>query len=148
MSTESVTGTGGKGLAVGTLGLAGSVVIGLASTAPVYSLVATLGFVVLAVGCPGADRVHHRVHPDAVHRRRLPGAEPGDPGLRHHVHLGSKAFGPRVGWMGGWGVAVAGIVVLANLAQIGGIYFWLMLGQDELAESTLWSRRRASSSSP
>jgi amino acid transporter len=40
----------GKGLATGTLGLWGSTVIGLASTAPVYSLVATLGFVVLAVG--------------------------------------------------------------------------------------------------
>jgi len=40
----------GKGLAAGTLGLWGSPVIGLASTAPVYSLVATLGFVVLAVG--------------------------------------------------------------------------------------------------
>ena len=40
----------GKGLAAGTLGLWGSTVIGLASTAPVYSLVATLGWVVLAVG--------------------------------------------------------------------------------------------------
>ena len=44
------TGTGSKGLATGTLGLFGSIVIGLASTAPVYSLAATLGFVVLAVG--------------------------------------------------------------------------------------------------
>lgn len=40
----------GKGLAAGSLGLGGSVVIGLASTAPVYSLAATVGFVVLAVG--------------------------------------------------------------------------------------------------
>ena len=36
--------TDGKGLATGTLGLFGSTVIGLASTAPVYSLAATLGF--------------------------------------------------------------------------------------------------------
>ena len=40
----------GKGLAPARLGIWGSTVIGLASTAPVYSLVATLGFVVLAVG--------------------------------------------------------------------------------------------------
>ena len=40
----------GKGLRTGSLGLIGSTVIGLASTAPVYSLAATLGFVVLAVG--------------------------------------------------------------------------------------------------
>lgn len=47
----------GKGLAAGTLGLWGSTVIGLASTAPVYSLVATLGWVVLAVG--GQAHVGH-----------------------------------------------------------------------------------------
>ena len=48
--TSAPERTAGKGLAAGTLGLWGSTVIGLASTAPVYSLVATLGFVVLAVG--------------------------------------------------------------------------------------------------
>ncbi len=46
----------------------------------------------------------------------------------------TKAFGPWVGWMGGWGVAVAGTIVLANLAQIGGIYFWLLVAPD-LAEN-------------
>jgi hypothetical protein len=40
----------GKGLKAGALGLLSSVVIGVASTAPAYSLAATLGFVVLAVG--------------------------------------------------------------------------------------------------
>ena len=40
---------------------------------------------------------------------------------------GTKAFGPWVGWLGGWGVAVAGMVVLANLAQIAGIYFWALI---------------------
>ena len=36
----------GKGLKPGALGLVGSVVVGMASTAPAYSLAATLGFVV------------------------------------------------------------------------------------------------------
>ena len=40
----------GKGLQSGALGLWGNVTIGLASTAPAYSLAATLGYVVLAVG--------------------------------------------------------------------------------------------------
>ena len=61
----------------------------------------------------------------------------------------AKAFGPWVGWIGGWGVAVAGIIVLANLAQIAGIYFWLLIGQDELAETRSGSPPSpASSSSP
>lgn len=40
----------GKGLNTGALGVVGSTVIGLASTAPLYSLAATLGYVIVAVG--------------------------------------------------------------------------------------------------
>ena len=52
--TTTESKSDGKGLAKGTLGLFGSTVMGLASTAPVYSLVATLG----ACGSSGstADR--------------------------------------------------------------------------------------------
>ena len=39
-----------KGLKKGALGLISSTVIGVASTAPAYSLAATLGFVVVAIG--------------------------------------------------------------------------------------------------
>ena len=60
----------------------------------------------------------------------------------------TKAFGPWVGWMGGWGVAVAGIIVLANLAQIGGNYFWLLIGQPSSREHASSSPSPASCSSP
>ena len=40
----------GKGLKAGALGLISSTVVGVASTAPAYSLAATLGFVVVAIG--------------------------------------------------------------------------------------------------
>ncbi|HXQ58630.1 MAG TPA: hypothetical protein VN799_00985, partial [Acidimicrobiales bacterium] len=40
----------GKGLKVGALGMLSSLVIGVASTAPAYSMAASLGFVTLAVG--------------------------------------------------------------------------------------------------
>ena len=40
----------GKGLKGGALGLVSTIVIGVASTAPAYSLAATLGLVVAAVG--------------------------------------------------------------------------------------------------
>ena len=39
-----------KGLKSGAIGLVASVVIGVASTAPAYSLAATLGFIVVGVG--------------------------------------------------------------------------------------------------
>jgi amino acid transporter len=136
MSSDTATGAGGKGLAVGTLGLPGSVVIGLASTAPVYSLVATLGWVVLAVGAQAPIAFIIAFIPMLFIAAAYQELNREVPDCGTTFTWATKAFGPRVGWMGGWGVAVAGIVVLANLAQIGGIYFWLMLGQDGLAEST------------
>jgi len=126
-STPQTQSGAGKGLATGTLGLLGSTVIGLASTAPVYSLAATLGFVVLVVGAQAPIAFILAFVPMfliAFAYRELNRAVP-DCGTT--FTWGTKAFGPWVGWMGGWGVAVAGMVVLANLAQIGGKYFWLLV---------------------
>ena len=44
---------GGKGLKGGALGLLGSVVVGVASTAPAYSLAASLGYVVVTANGDG-----------------------------------------------------------------------------------------------
>jgi amino acid transporter len=128
--TAPVAAPPGKGLAAGTLGLFGSTVIGLASTAPVYSLAATLGFVVLAVGAQAPIAFILAFIPMffvAFAYRELNRAVP-DCGTT--FTWATKAFGPRVGWMGGWGVAVAGMVVLANLAEIGGKYFWLLINEE------------------
>src|SRR6185295_11829460 len=134
--TTTESRSDGKGLAKGQLGLFGSTVMGLASTAPVYSLVATLGFVVAVVGFQTPIAFILAFIPMffiAFAYRELNRAVP-DCGTT--FTWATKAFGPWVGWMGGWGVAVAGIIVLANLAQIAGIYFWLLLGQVELSETT------------
>ncbi|QEO10044.1 APC family permease [Protaetiibacter larvae] len=136
-SSPAPASTDGKGLARGQLGLIGSTVMGLASTAPVYSLVATLGFVITAVGVQAPIAFIVAFVPMlfiAFAYRELNRAVP-DCGTT--FTWATKAFGPWVGWLGGWGVAVAGIIVLANLAQIAGIYFWLLIGQQELSENTV-----------
>lgn len=130
MRTTTSEGAGkgaGKGLAKGQLGLFGSTVMGLASTAPVYSLVATLGFVIAEVGAQAPIAFIIAFIPMffiAFAYRELNRAVP-DCGTT--FTWATKAFGPWVGWLGGWGVAVAGIIVLANLAQIAGIYFWILI---------------------
>ena len=63
---------GDKGLKSGALGYLSNLVIGVASTAPGYSLAATLGFVV-AVSGDGRARARgdaRLVHPDAADRAR------------------------------------------------------------------------------
>ena len=34
----------------------------------------------------------------------------------------TRAMGPSAGWLGGWAIIVADIIVMANLAQIAGLY--------------------------
>ena len=77
-----------KGLKVGAIGLVSAIVIGVASTAPGYSLAASLGFMTESSGAQGAGDPGHRLHPDAVHRSGVLLPEPGRSRLRHDLHLG------------------------------------------------------------
>ncbi|WP_432571266.1 APC family permease [Kineococcus sp. SYSU DK005] len=118
----------GKGLRPAALGLWGNTVIGLGATAPVYSLAATLGYVVLAVHDRAPAMFLVAFAPMllvAFAYRELNRAAP-DCGTT--FTWGTKAFGPWVGWMGGWGVAVSAIIVLANVAEISAVYTLRFLG--------------------
>jgi amino acid transporter len=128
-----------KGLKRGTVGLLSSIVIGTASTAPAYSLAATLGFVVIAVGVKAPSMMLLAFIPMyfiAVAYSELNKREP-DCGTT--FTWAARAFGPRTGWMGGWGIIAADIIVMANLAQIAGSYGFLLFGLDSLAASTFWT---------
>ena len=57
----------------------------------------------------------------------------------------SRAFGPLIGWLGGWGIIAADVIVMANLAQVAGAYSFTFVGDlgwhsaANLSNSTLWS---------
>ncbi|HEY4420885.1 MAG TPA: amino acid transporter, partial [Pseudonocardia sp.] len=130
---------GAKGLHGGALGLVSGVVIGLASTAPAYSLAASLGLIVVLAGEKAPSIMLLAFVPMyliAVAYRELNRAEP-DCGTT--FTWAGRAFGPWMGWMGGWGIIAADVIVMANLAQIAGQYSFLLVGADSLAASTLWT---------
>ncbi|MFF3919286.1 SpoIIE family protein phosphatase [Streptomyces sp. NPDC001852] len=132
-------GAGGKGLRSGALGLFSSVVIGMASTAPAYSLAATLGLIVAAVGLQAPIVTMLAFVPMLLiaYAYRELNASNADCGTT--FSWATRAFGPRVGWMGGWGIIVADIIVMANLAEIAGVYSFRLLGYDTLAEHRVWT---------
>jgi amino acid transporter len=139
--TSDMAGTapGTKGLKGGALGLVSSVVIGVASTAPAYSLAASLGLIVVIVNekTPAIMLLAFvPMYLIAVAYRELNEAEP-DCGTT--FTWAARAFGPRTGWMGGWGIIAADIIVMANLAQIAGSYSFRLVGLAELADDQLWS---------
>lgn len=139
-----------KGLKGGALGLLSSVVVGMASTAPAYSLAASLGLVVasggaLLAGVKAPAIILLAFIPMwmiAVAYQELNKAEP-DCGTT--FTWASRSFGPLVGWLGGWGIIAADVIVMANLAQIAGSYSFTFAGGlgwtsvADLADSTLWS---------
>src|SRR6516225_4412260 len=134
----------GKGLRVGALGLLGNVVIGLGATAPAYSLAATLGLVVAAVGEKAPAMFVLAFVPmllTAVAYRELARDTP-DCGTS--FTWGTKAFGPWIGWMAGWGVAVSSIIVLANVGEIAAVYLLRFLHLYVVAQS-FWATTLLSS---
>ncbi|MEU3463946.1 APC family permease [Streptomyces sp. NPDC006733] len=127
-----------KGLKGGALGLFSSVVIGLASTAPAYSLAATLGVIVAVVGFQSPIVIILSFIPMFLIAHGYKQLNAADPDCGTTFTWASRAFGPHTGWMGGWGIIAADIIVMANLAQIAGAYGFQLIGADGLAEDTTW----------
>ena len=132
---EAAPAVGGKGLQAGAIGLVGNVVIGLAAVAPAYSLAATLGYVVLAVGEKAPSMFLLAFIPMLLVAFAYKELSTDTPDCGTTFTWGTKAFGPWIGWIGGWGLAVSAIIVLANVAEVAAIYLFKFLGQDELADN-------------
>src|SRR6516225_6031442 len=120
-----------KGLKTGALGLVSSVVIGVSSTAPAYSLAATLFFVVAAVGLKSPLVAVLAFVPMLLTSIGFSELNKADPDCGTTFIWGARAFGPKTGWAGGWAVVAADVLVMASLAQVAGQYlFFLIQGPD------------------
>jgi amino acid transporter len=101
--------------------------VGVASTAPAYSLASTLGFVVIAIGAVQAPIVTIIAFVPmlliSIGYKELNSA---DPDCGTTFTWGTRAFGPKTGWFGGWGIIAADIIVMASLAQVAGQYVFLL----------------------
>jgi amino acid transporter len=141
-TTTPVAGPEGpaeKGLKADALGLLSSVVIGIASVAPAYSLAATLGLVVAAVGLQSPVIMILAFVPMLMVAYAYKELNSADPDCGTTFTWMARAFGPRSGWMGGWAIIAADVIVMANLAQIAGAYGYQLVDANGLAASTFWT---------
>ena len=128
-AVSTATGITQKGLGAGTVGLLGAIVIGISCIAPAYTLTGALGPTVSEVGNQALAVIMLGFIPMflvAFGYRELNAAMP-DSGSS--FTWASIAFGPRTGWMAGWGLIAATILVLSNLAGIAVEFFYLLIGQ-------------------
>src|SRR5580658_6363863 len=119
-----------KGLKTGALGLISSIVMGVASTAPAYSLAATLGFIALVVGIGYHAPLIALVAfvPMLLCSIAYSELNKADPDCGTTFTWATRAFGPKTGWAGGWAIFAADILVMASLAQVASQYCFLLFG--------------------
>jgi len=128
----------GKGLKVGALGMLSSLVIGVASTAPAYSMAASLGFVTLAVGLFAPSVMILAFIPMLFIAAAYYYLNRADPDCGTTFTWVTRAMGPKTGWMAGWGILMTDLVVMPSLSQIAGSYTFSLFGANGLANSTFW----------
>jgi amino acid transporter len=115
-----------KGLKGGALGLISSTVIATASVAPAYSLAATLGFIVLAVGLKSPIIAALAFVPMILTSIGYNELNKADPDCGTTFTWATRAFNPGWGWAGGWAIVAADILVMASLAQVASQYIFLL----------------------
>ncbi len=117
-----------KGLSRNSVGVLGSVVLGISSVAPAYCLTATIGILVTQTGHKMAVVIIAGFLPmffAAYAYRELNRVMP-DCGTS--FTWTTKAFGPYIGWLGGWAAILATAIVLSNLAGVAVQFFYQFLG--------------------
>jgi amino acid transporter len=131
--------TSAKGLDSGALGLFASVVVGVASVAPAYSLAATVGLVAAIVGLGSPFIFIVGFVPMVLVASGFYYMNKADPDCGETFIWTARAFGAPVGWVIGFAAVASSVIVMANLVQIAAQYMWLTFGLDSLANSTLWT---------
>ena len=124
-----------KGLKGGALGLISSTVIATASVAPAYSLAATLGFVVLAVGLKSPAVAVLAFVPMILTSIGYNELNKADPDCGTTFTWATRAFSPATGWAGGWAIVAADILVMASLAQVAGQYIFLLFNANGIGHN-------------
>lgn len=126
-----------KGLKKGAIGYLSNIVIGVASTAPAYSLAATLGFIVAVkgVGVHAPAVFIASFVPMLLVASAYKYFNRADPDAGTSFAWTTRAVGPMTGWMNGWAIFLADVIVMASLADIAAIYTFKLFGFTELGES-------------
>ena len=131
---------GDKGLKTGALGFVSNVVIGVASTAPGYSSPrrSASSSPSPASGCRRRRSCSSRSSRCCFIAAAYYYMNRADPDCGTTFSWVTRAMGPSSGWIGGWAIIVADIIVMANLAQIAGLYTFLLVRLAERGGLARW----------
>jgi amino acid transporter len=121
---------GSKGLKADAIGFTSNTVIGVASAAPAYSLAVSLGLVAAAVGDFSPAIMIVAFVPMLCIAVAYYYMNRADPDCGTSFAWVTRAMGPVPGWLTGWAIIVADIVVMASLAEVAAVYTFALFGID------------------
>jgi amino acid transporter len=127
------------GLKKDAIGFLDGLIIGIASTAPAYSLAAVLAIVVVGVGVQAPAVLLVSFVPMFLIASAFYYMNHADPDCGTTFSWVTRAMGPWLGWIGGWAIAITGILVIGSLAQVAAYYTFDLLELDSMRDSTLWN---------
>ena len=122
-----------KGLKVGALGFLSSLVIGVASTAPGYSVAASLGVVASSVATQSPAVLWVAFLPMLCIAASYYSLNRVDPDCGTTFTWVTRSMGPWAGWIAGWALLAADLLIMASLGQIAGKYSFRLFGAETLA---------------
>jgi amino acid transporter len=126
---------GEKGLKKDAIGFVDGLIIGIASTAPAYSLAAVLAIVVVGVGVQAPAVLLASFVPMFLIASSFYYLNRADPDCGTSFSWITRAIGPSAGWIGGWAICTTGIIVVGSLADVAAYYTFDLLTLDGLRDS-------------
>ena len=140
--------TSEKGLKKDAIGFIDGLAIGLASTAPAYSLAAVIGSIVVAAGVNAPGVLLLSFVPMFFIAAAFFYLNRVDTDCGTTFSWVTRAMGPYAGWMGGWAICTTGILVIGSLADVSALYIFDLFDLDDLSKSDLATSSSPSRSSP
>jgi len=119
------------------LGFFSTLIIGLNSTAPAYSLAAVLAGIVVAVGLNAPASLIVSFVPMFLIAASFYYMNRADPDCGTTFKWVTTALGPWAGWIAGWAVTMTGVLVIGSLADVASLYTYSLFGLDGLYGSVV-----------
>ncbi len=117
------------------IGFREALVIGLASTAPAYSLAAVIGTVTVIVGFQAPGSLLVAFVPMFLIAAAFFYMNRADQDAGTSFSWVTRTMGPWLGWIAGWAICTTGILVVGSLADVGARYTYELFGWDDAASS-------------
>ncbi|WP_306324753.1 APC family permease [Streptomyces venezuelae] len=123
------------GLKANAIGFVDALVIGLNSTSPAYSLAAVIGPIVALAGIYAPGVMFASFIPMLFIASAFYYLNKVDQDCGTTFSWVTRAMGPWAGWLGGWAIAMTGVLVVGSLADVAVSFALLSFGLDSWVDN-------------